>query len=437
MGTIADWWFGRNPTQTTEDFHFDNASHVRGLAPLLVDPRLLSGSSSSDAALVSLPTLFRGVQILEDNAAALPWFAQRGGLHSDQAQMAVPEVIDPTPMILVKPSPFDTRNEVIRRIISQLIWRGNAYLWLTGHDPSTNKPTVAIPINPDEVDLHWKDNDSRHIIKEYVWRDVKMTEGFDLLHIPLMPMVGQPGGLGPIDSARINLGYGLDIKKFAGEFFKGSATPAGALSHPGRLDKEEAENLREQWELQHAAGRGTAVLSGGLTYTPISITPEQAQFIATQSLSNQQIATLLGIPQHMLNAGQPQGTASSLTYANLGMVMEELYRTISTVYITRIEEAFTRLLPRGQSVRFDPTELLRTDNLNRWTAFGVALDKGILTRDEVRQMEGRPPLPDSAFEVTSSNPNPFEIQQPEPDQEDEEDEGNGAFPAQPADRAAE
>ncbi len=429
MGTIADWWFGRNPTQEPEQFA--SAGNSR-LQPVLVDGKLLFPSTSSDAGLVSLQTMYRGVQILEDNAAALPWFAQRGGLHSDQAEVVEPEVINPTPMILVKPSPFDTRNEVIRRIISQLIWRGNAYLWLTGHDPNTGKPTIAVPINPDEISLHFKDNDNRQLFKEYVWRDTVMREGFDLLHIPMMPMIGQAGGLGPIDAARLNLGYGIDIKNFAGEFFKGSATPAGALMHPGRLDKEEAELLRDQWETQHARGRGTAVLSGGLTYSPISITPEQAQFIATQSLSNQQIATLLGIPQHLLNAGQPQGTASSLTYANLGMVMEELYRTISTVYITRIEEAFTRLLPRGQSVRFDPTELLRTDNLNRWTAFGVALDKGILTRDEVRQMEGRPPKPDEDF--TSNTPD--QIAEEAINQEDE-DEGNGAFPPIPADDTAE
>ena len=67
--------------------------------------------------------------------------------------------------------------------------------------------------------------------------------------------------------------------------------------------------------------------------------------------------------------------------------------TLSPVYLIRLEETFQRFLPRGQSVRFDTTELLRTDDANRWASQKVAVDAGILTVDEVREMEGRKPLP--------------------------------------------
>jgi hypothetical protein len=45
-------------------------------------------------------------------------------------------------------------------------------------------------------------------------------------------------------------------------------------------------------------------------------------------------------------------------------------------------------------VRFDTTELLRTDDANRWAAQKIAVDAGILTIDEVRDIEGREPLPE-------------------------------------------
>lgn len=383
---FRDWFFGTNlkveddPTTT-----FWNTAWV--------DPatlRILS-SSTSDSASLGLPTFYRGVQILTDISGQLPMQAWRGGIHSDARSLADPEIVDPQPQLMTKPSPFHTRDQVIRYIVRSLVLRGNSYLWLTGHD-ADGFPTIAVPINPDEVSVIWVDA-ATGLQKQYMWRERKMTEGFDLLHIMMEPLFGSPVGLGPLDAAQAMLGYALDAERFGGEFFAGSATPAGVLRHPGRLDVDEALELRTQWEQQHAQGRGTAILSGGLEYQAISLTPEQAQFIATRAFNNQQIATLLGIPQHLLNAGQPQGTASSLTYANLSMVMEELYRmTISPVYLSRIEAAFQRILPRGQSVRFDTTDLLRTDDRSRWSAQTIALQAGIITVDEVRDLEGLPPL---------------------------------------------
>lgn len=388
---LRDLLLGKPPE--TEKFIEWSGASTTHLEPLLVDGKLFF-AERTDSSLVGLPSLFRGVQILTDLAGQLPFVAIRGGIHSDAMAKQDPEPVDPQPIIVVKPSPFHTTQEFVRRTVGSLIWRGNAYWWLTGHD-DMGRPTVAVPISPDEVTVNFKPEDQRNLIKNYEWRGQKMTEGVDLLHIMMEPLVGGAKGVGPIDAARMNLNFILDAEKFGGEFFGGSATPTGVLDHPGRLDKEEADALRAQWEVQHAGGRGTAVLSGGMSFMPISITPEQAQFIATRAFGNQQIATLLGIPQHLLNAGQPQGTASSLTYANLSMVMEELYRmTISPVYLARIESAYRRILPRGQSVRFDTTDLLRTDDQTRWTSQATALEAGILTLDEVRELEGREPIPE-------------------------------------------
>ena len=360
---------------------------------ILIDPSTLSVNTSflGERAALSLPTFYRGTQILTDLAGALPWRAHRGGIHADQRQVRDPELVDPQPQILVDPSPFHTQNEVKRLLVRSLIMRGNAFLWISGFN-AEGFPTMAVPVNPDEVRVRWaKDGFTR----EYEWRGQQMVEGIDFAHIMLPPITGEPTGLGILDAGATMLGYTLNQQDFAGEFFAESATPAGVIDHPGRIDEDEALKLRAQWTSQHAGGRGVAVLSGGVTYKQISINPEQAQFLQTRAMSNQQIATVLGIPPFMLNAGQPQGTASSLTYQNLSQVFEELYRmTLSPVYLVRIEETMQRFLPRGQSVRFDTSELLRTDDANRWAAQKIALDAGILTLDEVRDIEGREHIPE-------------------------------------------
>ncbi len=260
------------PEQEPEKLWDYSGINPTTLQPLLVNRHILLADNGG--GLLALPTLFRGIQVLTHTARALPWQAIRGGHQASQARWADPEEVDPQPIILVKPSPFHTRNEVVRKIVYHLILRGNAYLWLTGHDEA-GRPTVAVPINPDEVSVVYRQDKSgsSSIVKVYTWRHQVMTEGFDLLHIHLEELPGSPTGLGPLDAARRTLGYALDADSFGGEFFQGSATPAGVLNHPGRLDKTEADTLRAQWEEAHALGRGTAVLSGGIEYNPSSITP--------------------------------------------------------------------------------------------------------------------------------------------------------------------
>ena len=379
-------WLRGEPQPPTEDF-----SWWSGVP--LVDPSNLTawGGVLPDQAALSLPTFFRGVQILTDLTGQLTFHAVRGGTYSDSLTWADPEVIDPQPKILVDPSPFSTRGDVLRYSVRSLILRGNSYFWLTGHD-AAGFPTMAVPINPDEVQVRWNENQTQ---KRYTWRDQDMTEGFDLLHIMFPPLFGEPTGQGILEAAAVMLGYALEQQTYAGEFYGESAVPTGVLQHPGRLNSDEALALRAQWETLHAKGRGTAVLSGGISYEPLSISPEQAQFLQSRSFSNQQIATILGIPGWFLNAGSPPGTASSLTYQNLGAVFAELTRlTLAPTYLARIEEGFQRILPRGQSVRFDTEQLLRTDDATRWASQKVALDAGILTLDEVRRLEGREPLPE-------------------------------------------
>jgi len=51
------------------------------------------------------------------------------------------------------------------------------------------------------------------------------------------------------------------------------------------------------------------------------------------------------------------------------------------------------MFPRGTFVKANLDALLRSDTTTRYAAYGVGLDKGFLTLDEVRELENRPPLP--------------------------------------------
>ena len=76
--------------------------------------------------------------------------------------------------------------------------------------------------------------------------------------------------------------------------------------------------------------------------------------------------------------------------------MIELYQLTLLPWIGRIEAVLDAQLPRGTELRIEVDGLLRADTKTRFETYAIAIDKGILTVDEVRALETRPPLARSA-----------------------------------------
>jgi phage portal protein BeeE len=61
-------------------------------------------------------------------------------------------------------------------------------------------------------------------------------------------------------------------------------------------------------------------------------------------------------------------------------------------WINRIEEAITMYVPGGFTVKLNSDELLRADTATRMKNYEIGLRNKIYTINEVRAMEGLPPI---------------------------------------------
>lgn len=378
----------------TEEYHAPSS-----LASLRVADRIQNLWGASDQGRVAIAAVYRGAQLLEDLAAQLPWNSWRGGKHSDQATLVEPELVPVRPPLLVDPSPFMTRDEVIRALVASLVFRGRGHLHLQ-HLDADGRPRFATPVHPDEVSVTWNANQT---IREYRWRHELMVPGVNFASIDMLRLPGAAAGIGPLDAARKMIDGVVSTDDWSRALFTDSAVPSLYLSVPGKLTRDEAMELRGAWDESHQGGRGTGVVSGGMAVQTLSMTPEQAQFLGTRAWGVQEVARLLGIPQHFLNAGNSPGSSQSLTYTNVQAVFRELTMlTLYPTYLRRIEAAFSALLPRGQEVQFDLADLLKADDGTRYTALATALGSGILTLDEARAAENLPPVTPTAIEATNA-----------------------------------
>src|SRR5699024_7486663 len=120
-------------------------------------------------------------------------------------------------------------------------------------------------------------------------------------------------------------------------------------------------------------------------YSPILLNPADAQFLENQQFTVTQIARLFGIPASLMLAVVEGGSQS---YANVEQDWIAYIRFSLMSYLREIEEAFTKLLPNGQTARFNIETLLRADTKTRYEAHEIAIRAGFMKPEEVREIEG-------------------------------------------------
>ena len=330
-----------------------------------------AGTFVDEQTTLSGPGLWRGVTLISDTIGALPIHAYRG----DQR-------IEPMPPILERPYPNETRIETMSAIAASLIIHGN-YIAVLGDIGANGYPESLYPVSASRVHVDRIEGRLSYKIND------ELFDGERVMHIKNFAMPGQIVGVGIVAAQRQGIGSALAMQEYAAKYFDGGAQPTGILySDNADLSQDEADMLKAVW-MRHYGGtsREPAVLNASTKFEQLSDNAKDSQLVESREFSLTEIANMLGLPGYYLGAPN-----SSRTYSNVEQEQLQFLRGI-TPLLTRIESAFTDLLPRGQYAKFNTDALLRSDTLTRYQAHKIALESGFLTVDEVRSdFENRPPI---------------------------------------------
>lgn len=355
--------------------------------PAVMPPARDAYLALSPRSAMGLEAVYRALSILETASKQLTIDAWRGK-----------DLLDPPPALVRRPNIGSTQSRFIVETVASLAQRGNAY-WLITRAPSGQILTLDV-LPPLEVTP--KQNLQTKII-DYTYQG-RLYSSRDIKHLKLLTVAGEIEGLGPIQAARRNLAGALDLADYASSLVNGGGIPTGILTSDQAISPSLAKETRDEWNNTQAIGKGIAVLGKGTKFQVLSLKPEEIQFLETQNFNVTQIARLFGIPARLMLAPL-EGT--STTYANAQQEDLQFVKWTLMAYLREIEAALSDILPHGQTARFNLDALLRTDTYTRYQAHQIGISAGFLTIDEVRAIEGLPPL-----QVT---PTP----EPEPESESE------------------
>lgn len=365
-----------------------------------------SGESVTQDTSLTVPTVYRCVGLLSTVIAGCPLRVYK----NPGKKELFPPILDKANTSLMY-----TYFELMELIVAHLCLWGNAFILKVrakdmpkdGPDyrprGSAGEDVIADlrPINPSRVTVKLDDGnkifevirldkngrvDANH--KPLIYTD------WEILHIPGLGYDGLVG-LSPIEYAARTLGTSIASDKLAAKFYVNGSMLGGVIKVKAPLASQvHADEIRRRWITNHAgvsSAGDVAVLDAETDYQPITIPPDQLQFLESRGWQTKEIARLFGIPPHLVgDVEKSTSWGSGIEQQNVGFVAYTL-----SGWTNRIEQRFTRevIRTRKQYAEFDLDRLMRGDMSERFQAYATAIQNGWITRNEARLKENMVPLP--------------------------------------------
>ena len=196
--------------------------------------------------------------------------------------------------------------------------------------------------------------------------------------------------------AKNAIGMAIACEEYGSRFFANGASPSGVLEHPGTL--KDPSKVRESWQSTFGGSSNSgkvAVLEEGMKYTPISVPPNEAQFLETRKFQINEIARIFRIPPHMV------GDLEKSSFSNIEQQSLEFVKYTLDPWVSRWEQAMTRVLlsdeeKRKYTIKFNVDGLLRGDYQSRMNGYAIARQNGWMSANDIRRLEELDPLPAEA-----------------------------------------
>lgn len=349
-----------------------------------------SGVNVNDRSAMQQSTVWSCVTLIADTVAQLPVNA-----FADDAAGICREV-EPDPPLIMQPHPEMSRQDWMQRLMVSLLMRGNGYLWASDLD-RFGFPRSLLPVHPDAVRAQRigvepgtragvNGRIEYHVIG---LGDTLAYPAGNMVHIRGYTWPGWVGGLSVVEYARHSIGLALATEEFGSRLFAEGATPSSVLQTDATLNKQQADDLKTRWIEAHGnRHREPAVLSGGVKWQPITMTPDDSQFLDTRKFQRSEIVGWFHVPPHLV------GDVDKTTSWGTG-IEEQTHSYIAFAvmpWLIKLQNALNPLIPRRQYVKFKPDALLRSRTLDRFQAYLYARNGSWLTPNEIRALEDRAPL---------------------------------------------
>jgi HK97 family phage portal protein len=353
-----------------------------------------SGKAVTERTAMQMTAVYSCVRILAEAVAGLPLnlyhYLPDGGKEKSYDHPLYQLLHDePNPEM----SSFVFRETLMTHL---LLW-GNAYAQIIRN--GKGEVVALYPLMPNRMTVDREENGQLYYSYNRSSDEAPTMNGStvilkpsDVLHIPGLGFDGLVG-YSPIAMAKNAIGMAIACEEYGAKFFANGAAPGGVLEHPGTI--KDPQRVREAWQSQFGGSGNSnkiAVLEEGMKYTPIGISPEQAQFLETRKFQINEIARIFRVPPHMV------GDLEKSSFSNIEQQSLEFVKYTLDPWVIRWEQSIMRSLLSLEEktqyfVKFNLEGLLRGDYQSRMTGYATARQNGWMSANDIRELENLDRIP--------------------------------------------
>ncbi len=352
-----------------------------------------SGKPVNERSAMQMTAVYSCVRILSEAVARLP-------LHIYKYNTGGKEKATDHPLYFLlhdEPNPEMTSFVFRETLMTHLLLWGNAYAQIIRN--GKGEVVALYPLMPNKMTVDRDENGRLYYSYQRTNGDAPTMKGTtvtlrpsDILHIPGLGFDGLVG-YSPIAMAKNAIGMAIACEEYGAKFFANGAAPGGVLEHPGTI--KDPARVRESWQSTFG-GSGNAnkiaVLEEGMKYTPISISPEQAQFLETRKFQINEIARIFRVPPHMV------GDLEKSSFSNIEQQSLEFVKYTLDPWVIRWEQALMRSLLSSEEkseffVKFNLDGLLRGDYASRMSGYAIGRQNGWMSANDIRELENLDRIP--------------------------------------------
>lgn len=349
----------------------------------------LSATNINSDTVFQVNAVFSAISLIADTISTLPLDCY---VRENEARM----LFRPKPSWVEQPDVDIPREAFYSAVITSLLLEGNAFIRV--YSNPRGEVVNLVVLNPLQVEI--KRNGLGRLMFRVEGEDKPLSTD-EIVFIPDVVRAGDIRGVSRVKALKENFGLAMALEKFAASFYGTGTNLSGIIEFPGNLSAEQAKQLASGFDNRHRGwrkGHRTGVLSGGATFKPTQIDPQQSQAVESRHLAVEDIARAFNVPPHLL-ALPGTNSYASVEQTNLAWVTHGLRPVI-----TKIESALSPLLrryPNGEMafLKFNLDGLLRADIQARMSAYSTGLQSGFLTINDVRRLEDLAPMTDESADM--------------------------------------
>lgn len=353
-----------------------------------------SGKAVTERSAMQMTAVYSCVRILAEAVAGLPLHLYKYTPDGGKERA----ITHPLYRLLHdEPNPEMSSFVFRETLMTHLLLWGNAYAQIIRN--GKGEVIALYPLMPNRMEVDRDKNGKLYYAYTTQQEDAPTMKGStvyldpsEVLHIPGLGFDGLVG-YSPIAMAKNAIGMAIACEEYGAKFFANGAAPGGVLEHPGTI--KDPARVRESWQSTFG-GSGNAnkiaVLEEGMKYTPIGISPEQAQFLETRKFQINEIARIFRVPPHMV------GDLEKSSFSNIEQQSLEFVKYTLDPWVIRWEQTLSRTLfsteeKKEYFFKFNLEGLLRCDYASRMSGYATARQNGWMSANDIRELENLDRIP--------------------------------------------